>query len=143
MVNMMPSSFNQFTPNNVRNMQWLAVFSLIGLIILGLGWELWWAPVKPGGSLLALKVLPLCLPLAGLLKNKMYTYRWLSLMVWLYFTEGTVRATSDTIPSCYYATAEVLLCLMLFVACALHVRFRFKNAQAVSAIADENGTASS
>jgi uncharacterized membrane protein len=40
-------------------------------------------------------VLPLLLPLPGLLKNRMYTYRWLSLLVWLYFAEGVVRATSD------------------------------------------------
>ncbi len=104
----------------------LAVGSLLGLIVLGLGWELWWAPLRPGGSWLALKVLPLCIPLAGLLKNRMYTYRWLSLVVWLYFTEGVVRATSDRAPSSYLAMVEVALCLVLFVACALHVRLRLK-----------------
>ncbi len=85
----------------------LAVGSLLGLIVLGLGWELWWAPLRPGGSWLALKVLPLCIPLAGLLKNRMYTYRWLSLVVWIYFTEGVVRATSDRAPSSYLAMVEV------------------------------------
>ena len=104
----------------------LAVGSLLGLIVLGLGWELWWAPLRPGGSWLALKVLPLCIPLAGLLKNRMYTYRWLSLVVWLYFTEGVVRATSDRAPSAYFAMVEVALCLVLFAACALHVRLRLK-----------------
>jgi uncharacterized membrane protein len=71
-------------------------------------------------------VLPLCFPLAGLLKNKMYTYRWVSLMVWLYFTEGAVRAYSDRQPSNYYAMIEVALCCMLFTACALHVRLRLR-----------------
>ena len=28
----------------------------------------------------------------------MYTYRWVSLLVWLYFIEGVVRATSDARP---------------------------------------------
>jgi uncharacterized membrane protein len=74
---------------------------LLGLIVLGLAWELWLAPIKPGGSLLALKVLPLCIPLAGVLKNRMYTYRWVSLMVWLYFTEGVVRAWSDKAPGAW------------------------------------------
>ncbi len=106
----------------------LAVGSLLGLIVLGLLWELWLAPVRPGGSWLALKVLPLCLPLAGLLKNRMYTYRWVSLLVWLYFTEGVVRAYSDRAPSSYLAMLEVVLCLTLFAACALHVRLRLKNA---------------
>ncbi len=106
----------------------LALGSLAGLIVLGLAWEMWLAPIRPGGSLLALKVLPLCLPLAGILKNRMYTYRWVSLMVWLYFTEGVVRAWSDRAPGNYLAMVEVLLCLLLFAACALHVRVRLKNA---------------
>ena len=106
----------------------LAVGSLLGLIVLGLAWELVLAPLRPGGSWLALKVLPLCLPLAGLLKNRMYTYRWVSLMVWLYFTEGAVRAYSDKPPGNYLAMLEVVLCLLLFTACALHVRLRLRNA---------------
>ena len=105
-----------------------AVGSLVALIVLTLGWELWWAPLRPGGSWLALKALPLCIPLAGLLKNKMYTYRWLSLLIWLYFTEGVVRAFSDPGQSRYFAAAEVLLCLSLFGACAMHVRQRFGHA---------------
>ena len=106
--------------------RFLAVGSLLGLIVLGLAWELFLAPIRPGGSWLALKVLPLCVPLAGLLKNRMYTYRWVSLLVWLYFTEGVVRAYSDPPPSSYLAMVEVVLCLILFVACALHVRLRLR-----------------
>ncbi|RZI74403.1 MAG: DUF2069 domain-containing protein [Variovorax sp.] len=109
--------------------RWLAVGSLVGLIVLGLAWEMWLAPLRPGGSILALKVLPLVVPLAGLLKNRMYTYRWVSLMVWLYFTEGVVRAWSDVVPlSRGLALLEVLLCLTLFAACAWHVRLRLRNA---------------
>ncbi|APW44734.1 hypothetical protein RS694_06850 [Rhodoferax saidenbachensis] len=119
--------------DTVRLTRWLAVGSLLGLIILGAAWELVLAPIRPGGSWLALKVLPLCIPLAGLLKNRMYTYRWVSLMVWIYFTEGVVRAWSDRAPGNYLAMLEVALCLALFVACALHVRLRFKNARALAA----------
>ncbi|MEQ1661035.1 MAG: DUF2069 domain-containing protein, partial [Hylemonella sp.] len=102
-------------PSHVRLSRQLAVASLLGLIVLGLAWELWLAPLRPGGSWLALKVLPLCLPLAGLLKNRMYTYRWLSLLLWLYFTEGVVRATSEPAPGAWLAALEVLLSLALFV----------------------------
>jgi uncharacterized membrane protein len=112
--------------NSVDMTRWLAVGSLLGLIVLCVAWELFLAPLRPGGSWLALKALPLCLPLAGLLKNKMYTYRWVSLMVWLYFAEGAVRAYSDRAPSSYYALLEVLLCSTLFAACALHVRMRLR-----------------
>ncbi|MFM7341878.1 MAG: DUF2069 domain-containing protein [Betaproteobacteria bacterium] len=109
--------------------RWLAVGSLAGLIVLGMLWEMVLAPIRPGGSLLALKVLPLCIPLAGLLKRKLYTYRWVSLLVWLYFMEGVVRAWSDKPPSSWLALLEVVLCLSLFTACALHVRLRLKHAK--------------
>ena len=112
--------------NQIEAIRWTAVASLSGLIVLGLLWEMVLAPIRPGGSLLALKVLPLILPLAGVLKNRMYTYRWLSLLVWLYFTEGAVRAWSDRPPSNYLAMIEVFLCLVLFTACSLHVKIRFK-----------------
>ena len=115
--------------------RWLALASVGGLIALGLAWEMWLAPIRPGGSLLALKVLPLCLPLAGILKNRMYTYRWMSLLVWLYFTEGVVRAWSDRPPGNYLGMIEVVLCLMLFAACALHVRVRLKKPAASAPLA--------
>ena len=122
----MPASMTTL-PSHVSRTRLLAVLSLTGLIVLGLVWELWLAPLRPGGTLLALKVLPLCIPLAGLLKNRMYTYRWVSLFIWLYFTEGVVRAWGDAAPSCYFAFAEVVLCVVLFIACALHVRLRFQS----------------
>jgi uncharacterized membrane protein len=124
----MPASMTTL-PNHVSRTRLLAVLSLTGLIVLGLVWELWLAPLRPGGTLLALKVVPLCIPLAGLLKNRMYTYRWVSLCIWLYFTEGVVRAWGDAAPSCYFAFAEVVLCVVLFIACALHVRLRFQSLQ--------------
>ena len=121
---------------HVRLSRTLAVGSLIGLILLSLLWELWLAPLRPGGSWLVLKALPLCIPLAGLLKNRMYTYRWVSLVVWLYFTEGVVRAQGDRWPSNLYAGIEIVLCLILFRACALHVRLRLRNAALAAAPLD-------
>ena len=118
-------------PNEAAHVTWtrrMAVASLIGLIVLGLAWELWLAPLREGGSWWAIKVIPLVFPLAGLLRNRMYTYRWVSLLVWLYFTEGVVRAYGDAGWSSALAFGQVLLCLVLFVVCALHVRLRFRDA---------------
>ena len=105
----------------------VALGSLIALIVLGLGWELVWAPT--GHRTLALKVVPLLLPLAGLVRDRLYTFRWLSLLVWLYFCEGIVRATSDHGASAALAWVEVGLCLVLFAACAGHVRWRLRAAK--------------
>jgi uncharacterized membrane protein len=114
-------------PAFVRRTRALAVGSLVALFVLCLAWELWLAPT--GRGTLAVKALPLLIPLPGLLRHRMYTYRWVSLMVWLYFTEGVVRATSDRGPGVPLAIAEVLLCLVLFTTCAMHVRWRLRNAR--------------
>jgi len=108
-------------PPIVQATRWIAVGSLVGLILVELAWHLW-LPARP--SLWALKALPLCVPLAGLLKRRMYTYRWTSLLVWPYFMDGAVRAQEGLLP-----VLEIVLSLTLFVACALHVRIRLRNAK--------------
>ena len=104
----------------------VAVGALLALIVLGLAWELWLAPT--GQRTLAVKVLPLLVPLAGLLKLRLYTYRWVSLMVWLYVIEGLVRANGPE-PGWgpWLALGQVALCLLLFAACTLHVRWRLRH----------------
>jgi uncharacterized membrane protein len=96
--------------------------SLIGLIFLGVAWELWLSPLRPGGSWLVLKVLPLLLPLFGILGGKLYTYRWSTLLIWLYFTEGVVRGWSEPGLSGWLGMLETLLSLVFFTSAALYVR---------------------
>ena len=116
-------------PRAVEATRWLAVASLLALMLQGLAWELWLAPLRPGGSWWALKVLPLCLPLPGLLKRRMYTYRWTSLLVWLYVLEGAWRVSGHRAADVPLALVEIFLSLLLFVACVLHVRLRLRNAK--------------
>jgi len=118
-------------PSRIAWTRRAALGSVLALIVLGLAWELWLAPT--GSRTLAIKVLPLLLPLPGLWRNRMYTYRWVSLMVWLYFTEGVVRATSDRGAGVPLAVIEILLCLVLFAACAAHVRWRLRAAKEAAA----------
>ena len=104
----------------------VAVGSLLALVALGLAWELWLAPLRAGGSWWSLKVLPLVLPLAGLLKFRLYTYRWVSLLVWLYVAEGLVRATSERAPGALLAGAQTALAVVLFAACIVQIRSRLR-----------------
>lgn len=96
--------------------------SLIALIFLGLAWELWLAPLRPGGSLLALKVLPLMAPLFGILRGRAYTYQWSSMLVLAYVAEGAVRAWSDHGLSAQLALAQALLSFIFFVGAIAYVR---------------------
>ena len=96
-----------------------SIVSLIGLIFLGLAWELWLAPLRAGGSFLVLKVIPLLLPLFGVLRGKRYTYQWASMLILAYFTEGVVRAYSDQGLSATLAGVETVLSVVFFV-CAIY-----------------------
>jgi len=95
---------------------------LVALILLCLAWELWLAPLRPGGSYLALKALPLTLCLPGILTGRRYTYRWSSMLVLAYFAEGVVRGWSERGNSQLLSFGEVALGLLFFVAAVGYVR---------------------
>ena len=114
-------------PATAARARMLAIAGVAALIALGLAWELWLAPT--GRGTLALKVLPLVPALPGLLRQRMYTFRWLSLLVWLYVTEGLVRATSERGMSAVLASIEVALSVLVFAACAAYVRSRLAGAR--------------
>ncbi len=107
----------------VRHTRNVALVCTLALIALGLMWELVWAPT--GAKSLAVKVVPLALGVAGLAKYRLHTFRWMSMLVWLYAAEGALRAASDSGLSARLAWIELALSLTLFVACAWHVRARF------------------
>lgn len=109
-------------PPSVQLARHGAVALSIALALLCLLWEAWLAPT--GSGTLALKALPLVPCLPGLLRHRLYTYRALSLLVWLYVTEGLVRATSEGGLSQWLAAAEVVLALALFAQCVHYIRLR-------------------
>ncbi len=119
----------QHSPERLQRIQQvrgLCLGMVLGLIALGLAWELKLAPLPGGTGALALKVLPLTFAVAGMLRHRLYTFRWMSLLVWLYFTEGVVRGTSDAGVSQVCAWAEIALSTGLFVGCAVYVKLRLK-----------------
>lgn len=101
--------------NSLPRLRWISSATLILLIVLCTVWELWLAPLRPGGSMLVLKALPLLLPLFGILHGRRYTYQWSSMLILAYLAEGLVRATSDPGPSRHVALAEVALATVFFV----------------------------
>jgi uncharacterized membrane protein len=110
--------------------RYLVVGSFIGLVILGLLWELWLAPLRPNGSFLVLKVIPLALAIPSLMKGKRYIYQWWSMLVLIYLTEGLVRATSDRGLSSYLAWVEVVLSTVAFLSILLYTKKPSKKSSA-------------
>jgi uncharacterized membrane protein len=99
-----------------------AVGSLLALIALCVAWELALAPLRPGGSWLVLKVLPLLVPLRGILKRDVYTLQWSSMLILLYFAEGIVRATTDRGLSATLGWIEVALVCVFFFCAIFYLR---------------------
>lgn len=104
-----------------------AVGSLLLLIALGVLWELVLAPLRPGGSWLVLKVIPLLIPLRGVLKRDIYTMQWSAMLILLYLTEGIVRGLTDKGLSSTLGWIEVVLVCVFFF-CALLFLHPYKRA---------------
>ena len=100
--------------------------SLIALIMVCLAWEGWIAPLRPEGSLLILKAVPLLLPLSGIIHGRRYTYQWASMFILIYFTEGVVRAWTDQGASAQLAAVEVLLTVVFFICTIFYARLQGK-----------------
>jgi len=106
-----------------RGLHRLACICLVALIVLSVGWELWWAPLRPGGSLMALKAVPLLFAVRGVLRARLYTLQWVAMLSLLYLMEGAVRAWSDTsAASVALAGVEIVLSLGLYFSAILYVR---------------------
>ena len=103
-------------------MRLTAALALFALIVLCVAWEMWLAPLRPGGSLMALKALPLAFPIAGVLSGKRYTFQWSSMLILAYFAEGATRAWGEQGLSRALSLTEVLLSLVYFAAAVSYAR---------------------
>ncbi|HEX7932134.1 MAG TPA: DUF2069 domain-containing protein [Paraburkholderia sp.] len=98
-----------------------ATAALVALIALSIAWEWWLAPLRPGGSALVLKAVPLLLALPGVWRQRLYTLQWASMLILLYFAEGVVRGWSDRGLSARLGWLEVALTVLFFVCTLVHV----------------------
>ena len=120
-----------------------ASVALLALIVLSIAWEWWLAPLRPGGSALVLKAVPLLLALPGVWRHRLYTLQWASMLILLYFAEGVVRGWSDHGLSARLGWLQAVLAVIFFV-CTLTYVAPFKRAAkraAKQAAADAAGQA--
>ncbi len=115
-------------PVSGRRVAGLGAFVMLAaLTALCLAWEWRIAPLRPGGSALVLKALPLAIALPGVFRRRLYTLQWASMLVLLYFAEGIVRGMTDPAPSDVLGWIEVGLSLAFF-GCSLVYVAPFKRA---------------
>lgn len=106
---------------STKVLAWLSSALLLALIVLCVSWEMWLAPLRPGGSWMVLKGALLLVPLFGILRERRYTYQWMSMFILLYFTEGVVRVGDPGLGG-RLALAEAALSTLLFLCVVLYAR---------------------
>jgi len=118
-----------------------ATTALVALIVVSVVWEWWLAPLRPGGSALVLKAVPLLLALPGVWRQRLYTLQWASMLILLFFAEGIVRGWSERGLSARLGWLEAALSVVFFV-CALAYVAPFKRAakQAATQPANQAGS---
>jgi uncharacterized membrane protein len=116
-------AMNEPLSSTTRWCQRITLAAFAAMALLALLWELWWAPLRPGGSLLALKALPLLIALPFLARGHLRAYQWWSMLLMLYLCEGLVRMVSD--PSSagrWLGGLEAALATLAFVTVVTYVR---------------------
>lgn len=123
-----------------KSAYYTAVVSLLMLIALCIAWETILAPLRPGGSWMVLKVVPLLLPLRGILKRDIYTLQWSSMLILLYLMEGLVRGASDRGLSATLGWVEVALVVIFFIATLMFLKPYKKAAKQIAKAAIEKAS---
>ena len=111
--------FKQFLNKNPY--QLLATAAFVDLFILCVSWEWFISPLRPGGSWLILKGVPLLFAIPGLWKGKVYTMQWASMLILLYITEGLVRIT-ETGANFWLALLETILATLAFICLLIYLK---------------------
>jgi uncharacterized membrane protein len=93
-----------------------AVAGLFALALLCVLWELALAPLRPGGSWLALKALPLVLVAPAVTRGSRRALQWLALLLPFYIAEGVVRGFTEAGRHALVAWVAAAIATATFVA---------------------------
>jgi uncharacterized membrane protein len=110
--------------NRIAIGRWLALIGLFGLMILLLNWFTWLAPVDdvPRSLMLILLVVPLLLPMRGILHARPYTHAWAGYLAMFYFLVG-VEVAFNQPDERALGWLTILFSLSMLVGCGMYARF--------------------
>jgi uncharacterized membrane protein len=111
-------------PRTAGGARWLrlALIAATALMLLELLWELLLAPLRPGGSWLALKALPLALLLPGVARGALRPRQVLAFVLLPLFAEGLVRALTEAGRHALVAGTAAAIAACAFTALVLSFR---------------------
>ncbi|MGH1361056.1 MAG: DUF2069 domain-containing protein [Burkholderiaceae bacterium] len=104
----------QETTEQAGALKWSIVVAMALLAALCIAWETALAPIREGAWLLSLKAIPLLMALPGMIRGRIRTFQWWSMLTMIYLSEGLVRATTETGLSQTLAWVEAGLSAIIF-----------------------------
>ena len=101
----------------------LTLFGYFGTLTLLTAWYSWLAPATlfPTALVLIALLVPLLLPLRGLLHGHKYTFAWSCFLALLYFTHGVMEAYSDDLTR-PLGLLEVMFSSLWFLSAMAYIR---------------------
>jgi len=102
--------------------RWTALSAYFALLAMTLAWYAWISPPEklPTALVLIALVLPLLLPLRGLLNARIYTHQWTIFLALFYFVLGVAHAAVPA--ERLFGIAVIIASLSLFTACVAFIR---------------------
>lgn len=105
--------------------QRIALIGYIGLLVLMPLWMYFVPPQEGPLDVMSLfvPIIPLLLPLRGIIKDNTYTYAWANFVVMLYFIHGLTMlwVAPDEL---FWVLLELLFASFMFIGCTYYARHR-------------------
>lgn len=103
---------------------YITLSGYFALLLLLVVWHGFMYPAsKQPWLILVFILIPLLLPLRGLLKEKPYTYAWTSFVILLYFMHGVVEVWANENER-IYAALEVYLSVQVYIGAIYYARLQ-------------------
>lgn len=103
----------------------LALTSYFALLLFVVLWHFVFIPDSPYSVLFRLLfwVVPLLLPMQGIIQGKPYTHAWANFIIMFYLLHGLTAIYSNQ-DEWYFALTEIILASVMFIGCSFFARFR-------------------
>jgi uncharacterized membrane protein len=110
---------------NTKFFRTLTLTSYLLLIVWLVVWHFILTIDKPTSTLFTLLfwIMPILLPIKGLIEGKPYTHAWTNFIVMYYLLHG-LTAVYAVEGERLYAFVEIILCCALFTGCSFYARMR-------------------
>lgn len=121
--------------------RWITLLGYFGLFTVLMSWFTWLAPPKnvPRVVMIVLFVVPLLIPLRGLLHARRYTHQWVMFFTLFYFCVGVDAWYNPGRGGAWIGALVTLFSMLLFLGCVMYARYSVPKKKKEEAVTDDVG----